>query len=171
MGSVFHFSEDPGIEIFSPQPLASDPKSEPLVWAIDDEHRFLYCFPRDCPRVAGWVLPETTAEDALRFFADTTARRIMAIESSWLERLGSTKLYAYTLPSETFEGLDDIGMHVSRSSVAPASVEPVGDLLTALLAEDVELRITPSLWPLADALVASTLHFSLIRMRNAMPRP
>ena len=35
---------------------------------------------------------------------------------------------------------------------------------------DVELRFVPNLWPLRDAVVASTLQFSLIRMRNALSR-
>jgi hypothetical protein len=33
-----------------------------------------------------------------------------------------------------------------------------------------QLRFMPNLWPLRDAVVASTLRFSLIRMRNALPR-
>ena len=36
-----------------------------------------------------------------------------------------------------------------------------------MAARDVELRVTPSLWPLHDAVIASTLQFSCIRMRNA----
>jgi Family of unknown function (DUF6886) len=32
------------------------------------------------------------------------------------------------------------------------------------------LRVMPSLWQLHDAVVASTLQFSIIRMRNAQPR-
>jgi hypothetical protein len=34
---------------------------------------------------------------------------------------------------------------------------------------NVELRITPSLWPLRDAVAGSTLEFSISRMRNAQP--
>jgi len=33
-----------------------------------------------------------------------------------------------------------------------------------------ELRFLPDLWPLRDAVVASTLRYSMIRMRNARPR-
>jgi Family of unknown function (DUF6886) len=32
------------------------------------------------------------------------------------------------------------------------------------------LRVMPTLWPLRDAVVASTLQFSIIRMRNAALR-
>jgi hypothetical protein len=35
---------------------------------------------------------------------------------------------------------------------------------------EVELRFVPDLWPLGDAVFASTLQFSLIRMRNAALR-
>ena len=34
----------------------------------------------------------------------------------------------------------------------------------------VELRVLPSLWPLRDAVVASSPQLSLIRMRNAAAR-
>jgi hypothetical protein len=54
--------------------------------------------------------------------------------------------------------------------VIPRSVTPIDDLLGELLAYDVELRVMPSLWRLRDAVVASTLQFSIIRMRNALPR-
>jgi hypothetical protein len=39
-----------------------------------------------------------------------------------------------------------------------------------LLRRGVELRFVPSLWPLHDAVAASSLRFSIIRMRNALPR-
>jgi len=35
---------------------------------------------------------------------------------------------------------------------------------------EIELRIVPNLWPLWDRVVASTLDFSGIRLRNAQPR-
>ena len=49
----------------------------------------------------------------------------------------------------------------------PLRVEPVGDLLAALTGAGVEVRIMPSLVPLGRAISQTTLHFSLIRMRNA----
>jgi hypothetical protein len=54
--------------------------------------------------------------------------------------------------------------------VVPARVELLDDLILELLRRGVELRLIPDLWPLRDAVVASTLLFSLIRMRNAQPR-
>lgn len=169
---LLHFSEDPTIARFAPRALPARPGEPPLVWAIDEEHAPLYYFPRDCPRVAFWATPESTAEDIARFLAHTTARWTIAIEGRWLERLRRTHLYAYRLPGDTFASPGPgagPGYHVSREAVEPLSVEPVGDLLERLVAAGIELRLTPSLWPLHRALVTSSLHFSMIRMRNARP--
>jgi hypothetical protein len=57
--------------------------------------------------------------------------------------------------------------HISREPVVPLGVITIDDLLGELLACAIEL---PSLWPLCDAVVASSLHFSCIRMRNAAAR-
>lgn len=95
---------------------------------------------------------------------------MIAIESAWLERIRNTKLFMYHLPVETFQCFDPIaGYYVSREAVQPLSVEPVGDLLSRLVAANIELRITPSLQKLRQALVSSTVPFSMIRMRNASP--
>jgi hypothetical protein len=47
----------------------------------------------------------------------------------------------------------------------------LGDLFERHAEASIELRILPNLWPLWDAVVASTLDFSGIRLRNALPRP
>jgi hypothetical protein len=52
--------------------------------------------------------------------------------------------------------------------VEPGSVRPVDDLLGELVRRDVELRVMPSLRLLREAVAASSLHFSMIRMRNAI---
>ena len=88
-----------------------------------------------------------------------------------MERLRSCRLYCYHLPPQTFACLDECaGYFVSRLPVVPTQVEVVDDLLVALLGRGVELRFVPNLWPLRDAVVSSTLQFSLIRMWNALPR-
>ena len=80
-------------------------------------------------------------------------------------------MYNYHLRAETFECLDECaGYFVSRVPVVPVSVEIVEDPMAELLRRGVELRFVPSLWPLRDAVVASTLRFSVIRLRNAAPR-
>ncbi|MED2006824.1 hypothetical protein P4V39_01670 [Brevibacillus borstelensis] len=43
----------------------------------------------------------------------------------------------------------------------------MGDLLDCLTQANVELRLTPSLKPLHDSLLDSTMQFSMIRLRNA----
>ncbi len=162
-----HFSEDPTITRFVPRPPLARPEVEPLVWTVDDRHAPLYFFPRDCPRVCFWPLPTTAPDDAARWFAAVPGRMVIAIEGAWLERLRSARLYRYRMPEETFVSIHDHGVHVSREPVMPLSVAPVGDLLAALADAGVELRITPSLVPLGRAIIQTTLHFSLIRMRNA----
>jgi hypothetical protein len=47
----------------------------------------------------------------------------------------------------------------------------VGDLLRLHEQAGIQLRVLPNLWPFWDAVVASTLGFSGIRLRNARPRP
>lgn len=169
MKILLHFSEEPDIARFVPRAPRAHPEQEPRVWAIDEDHAFMYLFPRDCPRVTFWPLPTSTDEDIARFLGHTAARRVAAIEGVWLERIREARLFVYRMPAETFTDLNDAGMHVSRATVAPLSVEPAGDLLTRLRDAGVEVRLTPSLWPLYRAVIASTLHFSIIRLRNARP--
>jgi hypothetical protein len=76
------------------------------------------------------------------------------------------------MPPETFACIDEwAGYFVSRVPVVPTRVQVIDDLLAALLARGVELRFVPDFWHLRDAVVSSTLRYSLIRMKNALPRP
>jgi hypothetical protein len=164
---LFHVSEEPGIERFEPRP--SPYATEPVVWAIDVDRLRNYLLPRQCPRVTYSAGPETTAADVERFLGASPA--VIAVESAWLERLRSCRLYCYHLPPQTFTCNDECaGYFVSRQAVVPTQVEVVDDLLVALLERGVELRFLSNLWPLRDAVVSSTLQFSLIRMGNALPR-
>lgn len=169
---VFHFSEDPSIRIFRPHVPKTKPDAEPLVWAIDGEHAPLYWFPRDCPRVTCWIGADTSSEAAADFRKLTSARRLHAIEEAWLERMRSTPVYAYRFDSRGFEEWPDADGHwVARRTVEPVEVEPLGNLLARHLEAGLDLRIEPSLWPLHDWVVESGLRFSIVRMRNAQPRP
>jgi hypothetical protein len=164
---LFHVSKEPGIERFEPR--VSDYTGEPVVWAIEASRVHNYLLPRDCPRVTYYAGPETSAADVQRFLGSSPA--VVAVESDWLERLRSCRLYCYHLPPETFECLDECaGYFVSREAVVPARVEVIDDVIAELLKRGVELRFVPELWQLRDAVVASTLQFSIIRMRNALPR-
>ena len=127
--------------------------------------------PRDCPRVTFYARPDSDPADVARLMGQTAARHVVAVEWDWLEAIRDTVLYLYELPGRDFELMDDgAGYYVSSRAVAPLSVRRVHDLLSELVGRDVELRLTPSLWPLYDAVPASTLQFSIIRMRNARPR-
>ena len=100
-----------------------------------------------------------------RWLAGDRARRIAVIEERWLERMHSVELYAYRLPPETFEPWDKF--FVSRETVVPAEVVALGDLVEEHAAGGTELRTAGSLYPLWDEVIATTLDFSGIRLRNA----
>jgi hypothetical protein len=162
---VYHYSEDPVIAVFAPRPSRL---GEPFVWAIDAWHQPLYWLPRDCPRVCFW--PDegrTTAADREHWWTGVAGRMVIAIEAAWLERVRTCQLYRYSFDECDFQSLDDNGMYVSRQTVRPLDVASVGDLLAVLAAGGVELRVCQSLVPLGRAVIATTLDFSLIRMRNA----
>lgn len=139
------------------------------MWAVNAARLRNYLVPRECPRVTFYAGSETTAADVERFLGSSPA--VVAIEAGWLERLRSCRLYCYHLPPETFECIDECaGYFVSRAPVVPAKVVSYDDPLAELLKRGVELRFVPNLWPLHDAVVASSLRFSIIRMRNARAR-
>jgi hypothetical protein len=162
---LYHFSEDPDIRTFEPR---TGRLPEAYVWAIDEWHAPMYYFPRDCPRACFWPGQQTSSDDRERWFGGIDAKMVIAVEAAWLDRIRSTKLYRYTLPDNGFALHDATAGHwVNRNPVNPLGVEPVGDLLTALRASDVELRITPSLRDLWSRVIASTLEFSGTRLRNA----
>ena len=163
---LYHFSEDPDIRVFEPR--FSRIANGDYVWAIDEWHAPMYYLPRDCPRACFWPGPQTTDEDRERWFGGIDAKMIIAVESAQLERIRSTQLSRYVLPEDGFELHDATAGHwVSRAPVAPLAVEPVGDLLAALTAASVELRITPALTELWSRVINSTLEFSGTRLRNA----
>jgi hypothetical protein len=167
MEMLFHVSEGE-IRRFLPRP--SESVDEPGVWAIDGRRLHNYLLPRDCPRVTFYAGPATSAEDAERFLGTSPA--VVAVASAWLERIRACVLYVHHLPPRTFECLDEgAGYWVSRAAVVPERVEVTTDVVAELLRRGVELRFLPSLWHLHDAVAASSLQFSMIRMRNAAPRP
>jgi len=54
-------------------------------------------------------------------------------------------------------------------SVSPVSIEIIDDPISELLRRGVDVRILANLCPLRDAVVKSSLQFSMIRMRHALP--
>jgi len=165
---LYHFSEDPTLTSFAPRAPIERRDVEPMVWAIDEWHAPMYYFPRDCPRACFWPSLRTTAEDRERWFGHVDAKMVIAVESAWLKRIRATALYRYSMPPGSFVRLDETAGHWgSRESVTPLAFEPVGDLLDALVAADIELRITPSLAELWQRVISTTLACSATRLRNA----
>ncbi len=170
---LFHFSDDPNIARFEPRLPPSDGSgvTDQVVWAVGARLRHNYLLPRDCPRVTFYAGPQSVPADVERLLGQTSARHVVAIEAGWMPALRQGRLYQYELPPDTFVSVDEgAGYFISRVPVAPLGVATIDDLLSELLACDIELRVMPSLWPLCDAVVASSLHFSCIRMRNAVAR-
>jgi hypothetical protein len=175
---LFHFSDDPTIEAFVPRPVrvpSERPVGQewlngPLVWAVDELRQATYLFPRDCPRILLWLTEKTTEADRSTWWGDRQCRMIAHVEWAWLERIRTSNLYRYELPAATFEPLEGEWMWVSREPVHPVSSQHCGNLLDALAAQDVELRVMESLAALRDVW-STSLHASGIRLRNAQGWP
>jgi hypothetical protein len=163
---LWHVSEDPAIEVFHPHHHELLTLDEPLVYAVDTRYWWLYWFPRDCPRACFNAKDDTTDEDVARWLDGDRLRRVSVIETGWLERFRSARVYAYRLPPESFEPWDKF--FVSRATVVPLEIVELGDLLTRHAEAGNELRISPSLYPLWDEVIETTLDFSGIRLRNAV---
>jgi hypothetical protein len=167
VGDLWHVSEDGGIDCFTPRANEAHDSPEPLVWAIDDEHVPAYWFPRECPRATFWAVESTSEDDVECFLCGDRAHRVHAIEGAWLPDLRAARVFAYRLPPESFTRYERAaGYWVSRVAVEPLEVAELGDLLAKHAAAGIELRIVPALAPLWEHVIASTLEFSGIRLRN-----
>ena len=170
---VLHFSEDPTIRRFEPHVAATAQQSAPYVWAVDAEQAPAYWFPRDCPRAMAWPRPDSTADDIRTIIGPGGGRRVHAVEYRWLNRIRTTRLYAYRFAAADFRPFGEPTPHamVAERPVRPLGPpEPVGDLLAWHERAGIQLRVLANLWDFFDAVVASTLEFSGIRLRNARPR-
>lgn len=168
---LFHVSEAAGIGRFEPRPVPSPDAgvAGEAVWAVAESHLVNYLLPRDCPRICFRAGPQTTTADARAFLQG--AERVVAFEAGWLERVRTTPLAIYDMPADTFEeALPEAGYWISRTAVTPGGLTTVHDGLAALLAAGAEVRVLQDFWALRDAVVASSLQFSIIRTRNAQPR-
>jgi hypothetical protein len=167
--ALWHVSEDRSLRRFEPHRAPTALTDEPLVWAVDTRHLPLFWFPRDCPRGTFWADESTTDDDAERFLLGA-ASRVHAIEAAWVERLRGARVVAYRLPDEPFAPHPEVGGYwIAREPVAPVEMVELGDLLTRHAEARIELRMVPALAPLWERVIASTLQFSGIRLRNADP--
>ena len=170
--TLYHVSEDPNITQFVPRvPARADlDKSRGLVWAIDDGHLPNFLTPRDCPRVTYHAGEGTTQEDIERFFS-STHRHCVAIEHAWFERMRDTALYIYEFDPANFILQDECaGYYVSEQIEVPIVKTQIDDLFGELFKRGVELRLVNNLWPLRDAVMQSSLQFSICDFANAQPR-
>ena len=170
---LYHVSEQAVIARFDPRPPpATNPAApqEHVVWAVDEDHLVNYLLPRDCPRVIARPGPRTTPGDLRRFFPRGESC-VIAVETAWRARIAACRLFLYRLPGQTFRLADaTAGYHVSRQPVIPLEVTALTGLAEAIGARNATLEYRDDLWPLHDAIAASSLDFSMIRMRNAVPR-
>jgi hypothetical protein len=172
-GQVLHFSEDPTITRFRPHVAATARQSEAYVWAVDADQAPAYWFPRQCPRALAWAGPETTPADRARFLGPGGGDRVHAVEYGWLHLMRTTRVCAYRLPAASFRPFGEPYPHamVAVTPVVPLGPpEPVGDLFDRHAAAGIQLRVLPNLWEFFDAVAASTVRFSGIRLHNARPR-
>lgn len=167
-GEVLHFSEDPTIRVFRPHvaPTAQVPNA--YVWAVGYDRAPDYWFPRQCPRAMAWLGPDTTPEDRARIIGEGSGTRVHAVEYGWLEAMRTVELYAYRMPAEVFTEHD--AAFVATTEVTPLGPpERVGDLFELHAEAGIQLRVLPRLHDFWDAVVTSTVEFSGIRLRNALP--
>jgi hypothetical protein len=141
---------------------------EGKVWAIDERYSWLYWFPRDCPRACFWAVDTTTDEDVELWLDGDRVRRVAVIENEWLARVRSVALYGYRMPSEPFDVVQDDRFYIAATTVDAIERVEVGDLLARHAGSGIELRIAPTLYPLWDKVIGTTLDFSGIRLRNAV---
>lgn len=171
-GEVLHFSEEPGIIEFVPRRAPTQNVDSVHVWAVDAFNSPSYWFPRDCPPVMTWRRASTMADDADRLLGPGVSR-VHAIEYGWLERLRTTVLFAYRFDAAAFRELEAHG----AAMVCDHAVRPLGppvtvnDLIGLHEAAGIELRVKTNLSNWWNEVVASTLGFSGIRLRNAVGWP
>ncbi|HTV21534.1 MAG TPA: hypothetical protein VMG12_22755 [Polyangiaceae bacterium] len=172
--TLYHFSENPNLEVFHPHiAKTSAIQDEALVWAIDEWHAPMYFVPRDCPRVCFWPTPSARLEARQRWQLEPEQRFAMLVEAAWLARIRSSRIYRYTMPEASFSPIAGArGNYISRETVIPLRVEPLGDLLVALASARVELRSTSRLGPVWRQIRADgALAYSGIRLLNAEGYP
>jgi hypothetical protein len=170
--TLWHVSENPKIGLFEPRfpPSPNTGVDYPVVWAVDDFHLVNYLLPRECPRVTYYATPSSSEAECAVLFTQENVSQVVAIEETWRERAQHTPLWLYEFPEEDFYCVDKTaGYYVSRFPVKSIARHYVANGLDELLRRPIELRVVSNLWPLVNAVVDSSLAFSCIRMRNAIP--
>lgn len=109
-------------------------------------------------------------EDASRFLVGS--RHVIAIEQAWFQKCLKSKMFLYEFNPSSFQVTDiAAGYYTSRESMKPIAEYELSEIFNSLLRRGIEVRVLPTLWYLRDQIAASSLGFSIIRMRNAGPMP
>lgn len=169
---LFHVSEESNITQFIPRTPTRDDldKSKGLVWAINEKCLPNFFTPRDCPRVTYYSSVKTTEDDISRFFS-SASRHCIAIEHAWFEIMQRTTLYLYEFDTANFYLQDEVaGYYVSEHIEVPVGKIKLDNLFGELFKRTIEIRLVDDLWLLADAVIKSTLDFSICDMAKAQPR-
>jgi hypothetical protein len=156
--ALWHVSEEPAIRRFEPR--------EGKVWAIGTRLLPLYWFPRECPRATFWADSGTTDDDVYRFLGGDRSRRVHVVEPDWLEPMRRARVVAYRMPEQPFVENED-RFWISTDAVEPLELVELGDLLARHEEAGIPLHTDPDLLGLWNDVIASTLGFSGIRLRNA----
>lgn len=170
---LFHVSEEPDITVFHPRlPARADlDPNVGLVWAIDEARLPNFLTPRDCPRVTYYVGENTTEADRERFLPAGFSHAVF-LEEDWRERMQHTVLTLYEMDPAEFMLQDPVaGYYVAKTMQIPVAVHTITDPVAELQRRKVLVCFTENLWPLAESIQKSTLHWSLCRMKNAKARP
>jgi hypothetical protein len=165
--ALWHVSEDDSIRRFEPHRAPTAARDEKLVWAVGTRLLPLYWFPRQCPRATLWADSETTDADIGRFLGGDRGRRVHVVEPAWLDRMRTQRVVAYRMPEGTFVE-DDDRFWISVEPVEPLELVELGDLVVRHESAGIELGTEEDLLGFWDEVVASSLGFSGIRLRNAV---
>jgi hypothetical protein len=79
------------------------------------------------------------------------------MEAGWLSRMQGCRLYAYRLPAEVFRPHEVGGYWMADQPVEAVERVVVDDLVGRHADAEIELRVTPSIWPFWRRVVNSTV--------------
>lgn len=168
---LFHVSENENIGHFEPRHHETWPDLAPGVWVIGESHIRNYLLPRECPRVTFCAHESSSSEDVDKYLGGDMRKSVVAVEEAWVSCIHETGLFLYEFEPDGFEVFDEgAGYFRAERTVRPVAVHPMENLANEIELRGAEFRTLPSLWPLLDCVIPSTLQFSMIRMRNAAPR-
>jgi hypothetical protein len=156
---LYHFSEDPTIDLFIPRVAPTQQVDGAFVWADDEWHSFRYWFPRQCPRGTWWP-------------KDQSRRPTVAIQWDWYDSFMAAEVYAYRFDATPFRANPGGGGWITEDTVTPLDVAPVGPLLAKHRAAGNEFRLVADLWALwLEVIELPGIDFSGIRLKNLSQHP